>query len=72
MSDQGVELRCEHKILHGILDTKNHVVEFKCRSARCGARPGVVVIHRFDALTGVLLRTDRFKDPGQGKEVQQA
>lgn len=58
-----VELRCEHKILFGILYTGDRVVDVKCRSARCGARPGTVIIHRFDAQSGDLLRTYQFKDP---------
>lgn len=71
MSEGGVELRCEHKILFGVLYSEQGVVEFKCRSARCGARPGAVVIHRFDVHTGVLLKTYKFKDPGKREEVQE-
>lgn len=37
--------------------------EVKCNSDRCGAAPGVVVIHRFDPLTGDLVGTWRFRDP---------
>lgn len=39
------------------------VVEIKCTSALCGARTGVVVIHRWDALTGERLDDKRFASP---------
>lgn len=54
------ELRCDHK-LHGIL--KNKVLEVKCGSSLCGAGPGVTVLHRFNAESGALLETMKFKDP---------
>lgn len=57
----GVELRCPNKILHGVLGPG--WIEQKCRSARCGAKPGVVVIHRFDTASGDLLETKLYKDP---------
>lgn len=60
MSDQ-IELRCENKILFGMLG--DGVLEVKCRSNRCGARPGIVVLHRFSALDGSALGTRMFKDP---------
>ena len=55
-----MDLRCEAK-KHGEVD--DLVVEIKCSSRFCGAGPGVVVIHRFDARTGELTETRRFKDP---------
>jgi hypothetical protein len=61
VGSQQVELRCEHRILFGYLE--DGVLEVKCRSERCGARPGVVVIHRFSTETGDLLETLRFRDP---------
>ena len=54
-----MEMRCEHK-LHGIVT--DGLVEVKCKSALCGSKPGVVVIHRFDGLTGELVDTKRYKD----------
>ena len=54
-----MEMRCEHK-LHGIV--VDGLVEVKCRSQLCGHRPGVVVIHKFDGMTGALVETKRFKD----------
>lgn len=62
------ELRCDNGILFGILDDE-HIIEVKCRSRRCGAQSGVVVIHYFSAFTGHLLKTSRFKDPIINKEV---
>lgn len=57
-----MDLRCEAK-KHGELN--DSLVEIKCSSRFCGAGPGVVVIHRFDASTGELRETLRFKDPGR-------
>lgn len=57
-----MDLRCEAK-KHGELD--DGYVEIKCSSRFCGAEPGVVVIHRFDATSGELQETLRFKDPIQ-------
>jgi hypothetical protein len=59
-----MDLRCESK-LHGKVDDE-HFIEFKCSSRFCGARPGVVVIHRFDLVTGER-STRKFKDPRKGK-----
>jgi hypothetical protein len=61
-----VELRCENQILFGYLD--DGVVKVKCRSARCGAQKGAVIIHRFDVHSGILLSTLKFKDPATRKE----
>lgn len=60
-----MEMRCQHK-LHGIID--GDVIEVKCGSALCGAKPGVVVLHRFSASNGGLIETRRFKDPTYRKE----
>lgn len=57
------DVRCDSGILFGMLDDNTLVLETKCKSNRCGAGPGVVVIHRFDCKTGELLGTQRFKDP---------
>lgn len=57
-----VELRCD-KRLHGIL-TDDGVLEISCRSALCGHRDGNVVIHLFDTVTGSLIDTKVYKDPG--------
>lgn len=61
----GVELRCGLR-LHGVL-TDEGILEISCRSALCGHRDGAVVIHRFDAVTGELLGTRIYKDPGELK-----
>lgn len=55
-----MELRCEHK-MHGIL-MDNGLLEVKCSSAFCGSKPGVVVLHRFDVKTGMLVETKKYKD----------
>lgn len=54
------ELRCG-KRLHGVL-TDDGILEVSCRSALCGHVEGVVVIHRFDAKSGELIDTKKYKD----------
>jgi hypothetical protein len=56
-----MDLRCEF-IKHAEL-IEPGVVEFKCRSRKCGHGPGIVVLHRFDTNSGELLSTNIFKDP---------
>jgi hypothetical protein len=56
------ELRCPHK-MHGDLDGDACTVTMKCSNSRCGARSGVVVLHKFDLFTGKLIETKVFKDP---------
>lgn len=56
------ELRCPNGILFGTFD--DGIIEVKCRSARCGARAGVVILHRFDIHNlDVPLVTMVFQDP---------
>lgn len=62
-----IELRCD-KRLHGVL-TDDGVIEISCRSALCGHRDGVVVIHQFDANTGEFLHTRYYKDSPTVKET---
>lgn len=59
------ELRCDNRILFGRLDSdgSRQVLEVACRSRRCGYEAGVVVIHRFDLVTGDLMGTKRFRNP---------
>lgn len=56
-----MDLRCPNGIKFGELH--DLVIEVKCRSSRCGAGSGAVVIHRFNALTGEFLDTQRFAEP---------
>ena len=56
-----MELRCETGKMHGILE--DEVLEVKCASRFCGAKPGVVVLHRFDARTGKQIDTRSYKAP---------
>jgi len=65
-----VELRCDMR-LHGIL-TDDGLIEISCRSALCGHKDGVVVIHRFDCLTGEFKGTQMYRDTpviNQNKEA---
>ena len=55
------DLRCEF-IKHAELISPG-VIEFKCRSKKCGHGPGIVVIHRFDAMTGEMIATNVYRDP---------
>lgn len=53
-----MDLRCDHK-LHGRV---NHgVLEVMCRSALCGKKPGVVIMHYFNLRTGEMT-TRKYKD----------
>jgi hypothetical protein len=60
-----IELRCDNGILYGIL-VEEDVIEIKCRSQRCGASAGTVVLHRFSTVTGELLSTCKFAEPPRG------
>lgn len=62
------ELRCGHN-LHGVLIDEN-TLEVKCRSKACGAKRGVVVLHRFDLTTGHLISTNIYRDPTTNGEVR--
>lgn len=58
-----MDLRCESKLLGILLEPgSGGVVELKCSSRFCGARAGVVVLHRFSTETGALIGTARFRD----------
>lgn len=61
------DLRCTNGILFARLG--GGVIEVKCRSRRCGYEPGVVVLHRFDVLTGEIMGTEIFKDPAHNLKV---
>ena len=54
-----MELRCTAGNLHGKI--AKGVIEIKCKNRLCGAGPGVVVIHKFDQMTGILVETVRYK-----------
>lgn len=56
-----MDLRCANGIKFGEL--VDGLIEVKCRSVRCGAIAGVVVLHQFDPLSGELVATKRFRDP---------
>lgn len=63
-----MDIRCDNGIKFG--EVLADVLEVKCRSARCGHGPGVVVIHRFSLVSGELLKTERFRDISSRKEGQ--
>lgn len=57
-----MELRCDSK-KHGELH--DGLIEVKCDSRFCGAGPGTVVLHQFDARTGDLVKTVQYKNPNR-------
>lgn len=63
------EIRCPEGILFGLLPVEG-VLEVKCRSRRCGAGTGVVVLHRFALPGGALIETRRYRDADQREKVK--
>lgn len=59
------DLRCDSDKLLGRLD--EGLIELRCRSRWCGYRPGVVIIHRFSAVTGLLIDTKQYQNPSTTK-----
>lgn len=64
-----MDLRCPNGIKFA--EMNDGLIEVKCRSTRCGAGAGVVVLHQFDALTGELVRTNRFREVAGSKATRQ-
>lgn len=66
-----MEARCDFGLLFFcVVEVEGlHLIEVKCRSARCGVEPGVVVLHRF-TVNGELHSTHRYKDAGYRKDVK--
>lgn len=44
---------------------KTVFLEVKCRSQQCGARSGVIVLHRFKLDNAELVQTKKFQDPSK-------
>lgn len=55
------ELRCNNR-MHGVI-LEDGILEVKCGNNLCGARSGVIVLHRFDLNSGELIDTKKFSDP---------
>lgn len=62
-----VELRCDG-MLYGILSDDGTTVEVKCKRRRCGAQPGIVVLHTIELANGKVIDTQRFSEPQPRKE----
>jgi hypothetical protein len=60
------DLRCDSKKFGELLD--ENVIEIKCSSRFCGAKAGVIVLHRFDTKSGKMLETIRFREPDRGED----
>lgn len=56
-----VELRCPQNQLLGVLVDGR--LEIRCRNLRCGYKPGVLVVHRFDPMSGSFIDTKKYQDP---------
>ena len=54
------DLKCSSGRLLGTVE--GHFLEIACRSTKCGKRPGVVVIHKFDTRTGECLSTRLYQE----------
>lgn len=66
-----MELRCA-KRLHGVAsDDARGRLEVVCRSALCGKRDGVVVVHYFDLASGACTTKKYREPPTEGKDVSE-
>lgn len=64
-----MDLRCASRLHARLSEVDGQpALEIVCRSAFCGKREGMVVLHFFNPLTGELLVTKRYKEPATGKE----
>lgn len=54
------ELRCASKKHAVLIEEGSGLLEIKCDSRFCGARPGAIVLHRFDLTTGALVDTHKY------------
>lgn len=65
--DEPEELRCDNGVLHGIIKPHNGVrcFEVKCRHYGCTKGKAVSVFHYFSLLTGDLVDTVTYQDPGK-------
>lgn len=60
-----MDLRCPHRKF-GVLVVPSEgegLIEFSCPSRWCGKRAGVVVLHKFNTSTGLMVGTRSFKEP---------
>jgi hypothetical protein len=55
-----MEFRCAERLHFKLI---GDIAEVKCKSKRCGAGRGNVILHRFNIRTGNLVETLEFKDP---------
>lgn len=56
-----MDIRCDGNKLHAqIVDG---FLEVRCRSQFCGYKSGVIIIHRFDLVSGKLVKTDPYSEP---------
>ena len=57
-----MDLRCESGKKFAEL-VEPGVIEVRCTDRYCGATKGVIVLHRFDANTGEMIGTKKYRDP---------
>lgn len=56
------ELRCEGT-LHAVLSDDHQTLEVKCNRRKCGAGPGIVILHTIRLSDGEVVNTQRFSEP---------
>lgn len=61
-----MDLRCPSGKKHAEL-IEPGVVEVRCTDRFCGHAKGVIVLHRFDTMTGDLIETKRYRNPQRSK-----
>ncbi len=52
--------------MFGLMD--QGILEVRCKSKWCGAKSGVIVLHRISLETGEVVKTLQFRDPKRAKE----
>ena len=60
-----IQLRCDGD-LYGVLSDDHLTLEVKCKRRRCGAGPGVIVLHVIslaEGQAGKVIQTRRFAEP---------
>ena len=62
------QLRCEGN-LYGIISDDAKTIEVKCKRRKCGAKPGIIVLHTLSLETGKEVTTRRFRDPAFVRKV---
>lgn len=65
-----MDLRCQQK-KYAELNVLEGIIEIKCASRFCTGGNAVVVIHRWNAATGEVLKDLRFKNPNRHRKAKE-